>query len=275
MSFWGCIVQPGQSKQVETRAGELLHLSQACIAPEAPTGSSSKVFVEQGTESFVVACLKEGQQEFCALDLFIDSKEAKFSVKGKAAVHLTGYFEADEMDEDLEVEGAESKSAKVKEPLAKGKVVETKPKAEPKVETKPKAEPKVEVKPKAEAKVEAKAKVKADAKAKALPKPSLEDEDEEEEEESEEESAEPPAKKAKAEAKPGAKVAAKGKVQVLCCANRRPNRLETSSSITMQNASFERVEHVFSIEAGALANGGIDQSIQIILFLLVTAWYTY
>ena len=29
MSFWGCIVAPGQSKKVETRAGELLHLSQA------------------------------------------------------------------------------------------------------------------------------------------------------------------------------------------------------------------------------------------------------
>ena len=28
MSFWGCIVAPGQSKKVETRAGELLHLSQ-------------------------------------------------------------------------------------------------------------------------------------------------------------------------------------------------------------------------------------------------------
>jgi len=93
-------VSPGQPKKVETRAGELLHLSQACLAPDTPAGASSKVMVEQGGHSYAVACLKEGGQEFCALDLFLDTSEAKLAVKGKATVHLTGYFEADDMDED-------------------------------------------------------------------------------------------------------------------------------------------------------------------------------
>merc|ERR1719215_1018427 len=102
MSFWGCVVAPGQPKKVETRTGELLHLSQACLAPDTPSGASSKILVEQGGTSYAVACLKEGAQEFCALDLFLDTSEAKVAVKGKATVHLTGYFEADDMDVDGE-----------------------------------------------------------------------------------------------------------------------------------------------------------------------------
>eukprot|EP00421_Protoceratium_reticulatum_P023543 CAMPEP_0168381296 /NCGR_PEP_ID=MMETSP0228-20121227/12804_1 /TAXON_ID=133427 /ORGANISM="Protoceratium reticulatum, Strain CCCM 535 (=CCMP 1889)" /LENGTH=51 /DNA_ID=CAMNT_0008394391 /DNA_START=73 /DNA_END=225 /DNA_ORIENTATION=+ len=51
MSFWGCVVAPGQPKKVETRAGELLHVSQACLEPEAPKGSTAKVLVEQGGQS--------------------------------------------------------------------------------------------------------------------------------------------------------------------------------------------------------------------------------
>ncbi|CAK0856922.1 unnamed protein product [Prorocentrum cordatum] len=82
MSFWGCIVAPGEPKKVETRAGELLHLSQACLDPATPAGASAKVLVEQGGQSYAVACLREGAQEFCALDLFLDSTEAKLAVKG-------------------------------------------------------------------------------------------------------------------------------------------------------------------------------------------------
>ncbi|CAE8654915.1 unnamed protein product, partial [Polarella glacialis] len=91
---------------VETRAGELLHLSQACLAPDTPKGASAKVMVQQGGQSYAVACLREGGQEFCALDLFLDTSEAKLEVTGKATVHLTGYFEADDMDEDGEEEVA-------------------------------------------------------------------------------------------------------------------------------------------------------------------------
>eukprot|EP00409_Alexandrium_fundyense_P003199 CAMPEP_0185904378 /NCGR_PEP_ID=MMETSP0196C-20130402/3687_1 /TAXON_ID=2932 /ORGANISM="Alexandrium fundyense, Strain CCMP1719" /LENGTH=58 /DNA_ID=CAMNT_0028623675 /DNA_START=96 /DNA_END=269 /DNA_ORIENTATION=- len=47
MSFWGCIIAPGQPTKVETRAGELLHLSQVCLAPDTPAGAAAKVLVEQ------------------------------------------------------------------------------------------------------------------------------------------------------------------------------------------------------------------------------------
>mmetsp|Transcript_64183 Transcript_64183/g.142744 ORF Transcript_64183/g.142744 Transcript_64183/m.142744 type:complete len:164 (+) Transcript_64183:85-576(+) len=156
MSFWGCIVAPGENKKVETRAGELLHLSQACLAPDTPSGASSKVLVEQGGQTYAVACLKEGGQEFCALDLFLDAKEAKLAVKGKATVHLTGYFEADDLDEE-------------DAPMAKPG------KAEPTAKASPKASPKAEA---------AAAKPKASPKAQAAPE---EDEDDMEEEEEEEE----------------------------------------------------------------------------------------
>jgi len=149
MSFWGCIVKPGQAQGVETRAGELLHLSQACLAPDTPAGASSKVMVEQGGKSYAVACLKEGSQEFCALDLFLNASEAKVAVKGKATVHLTGYFEAD--DEEMDEKPAPALEKKAS----------------------PKASP---VAAKASPKVAAKASPKAAAKA----APEEEDEDDEE-----------------------------------------------------------------------------------------------
>jgi len=143
MSFWGCIVAPGQAQKIESKAGETLHLSQACLAPDAAPGTSAKVLVEQGGTSFAVACLREGGQEFCALDLFLDAKEAKFFVKGKATVHLTGYFEVEDMDEEMEEDAA--------------------PKAAAKKEAKP-AEPKAKAEPKAEGKAKAKAAAKKDDK---------------------------------------------------------------------------------------------------------------
>ena len=35
-------------------------------------------------KTFAIACLKEGSTDMCALDLFLDSSDASFSVKGKA-----------------------------------------------------------------------------------------------------------------------------------------------------------------------------------------------
>ncbi|CAE8742594.1 unnamed protein product, partial [Polarella glacialis] len=135
MSFWGCVVAGGESKKVETKAGQLLHLSQACLAPDTPAGASAQVLVEQSGQSYAIACLREGGQEFCALDLFVDSSEAKLSVTGKASVHLTGYFEADDMDEDGEEEAPEAKAAaKTSSPKAEAK---SSPKASPKAAAPP------------------------------------------------------------------------------------------------------------------------------------------
>mmetsp|Transcript_105697 Transcript_105697/g.256765 ORF Transcript_105697/g.256765 Transcript_105697/m.256765 type:complete len:186 (-) Transcript_105697:270-827(-) len=151
MSFWGCIVAPGQPTKIENRAGELLHLSQACLAPDTPSGSAAKVLVEQGGQSYAIACLREGGQEFCALDLFLDSSEAKLAVKGKATVHLTGYFEAEDMDEEME---EESKAKSAAKPVEKTPAAKAEGKASPKIEAKS---------AKGEAKAEA-AKAKAKAK---------------------------------------------------------------------------------------------------------------
>merc|ERR1712187_233768 len=125
-------------KNVETKTGELLHLSQACLAPDTVAGASAKVLVEQEGQSYAVACLREGGQEFCALDLFLNSSDIKFAVKGKATVHLTGYFECDVMDDDddeMEVDEAATKG------VAKAASKKTETTAEPKVEQKKEAKP--------------------------------------------------------------------------------------------------------------------------------------
>eukprot|EP00439_Symbiodinium_sp_Y106_P084328 s465_g25.t1 len=236
--FWGCIVAPGETKKVETKAGELLHLSQACLAPDTPSGASSKVLVEQTGQTYAVACLKEGGQEFCALDLFLDAKEAKIAVKGKATVHLTGYFEADELDEDDLPPAAPQGSPKAKaEPKSSPKAApKSSPKAAPKASPKEAAKAKAasmedddddllegeegeEEEPKESDKVvkpAAKASPKAEPKKaspKAEPKATPEDDEDDDMEEEEEEGAEddPVVKpQGKAEAKGKAKAAPMG-----------------------------------------------------------------
>merc|ERR1712150_357824 len=76
--------------------------SQACIDPEAKKGTNAKVMINQNEKRYAIASLKEGEQEFCALDLFVESGNTTLSVKGNASVHLTGYFEPDDMDVDEE-----------------------------------------------------------------------------------------------------------------------------------------------------------------------------
>merc|ERR1712039_1128920 len=95
---------------------------------------------EQKGQQFAIAWLTEGKTEFCALDLFLEAGEAELSVKGKATVHLTGYFEADDDMDDEPV----TKTGDAKEALkAKGSEVKTSPKVQaaetkssPKVATK-------------------------------------------------------------------------------------------------------------------------------------------
>merc|ERR1712217_269611 len=95
-------ISAGQTKTVESKAGHLLHLSQACLAPNTDKGAGGTVLVEQNNQKFAIASLREGKTEFCPLDLFVDAASAKLSVTGKATVHLTGYYEADDLDDDME-----------------------------------------------------------------------------------------------------------------------------------------------------------------------------
>lgn len=93
MMFWGGIVEPGEEHRISFPAGELLRVSQACIAPDALEGSRARLMLEREGLTYSLARLKEGSAPLCALDLFLDMSRVNFIVKGKAAVHLTGYFE--------------------------------------------------------------------------------------------------------------------------------------------------------------------------------------
>merc|ERR1712190_594522 len=91
-----------------------------------------------GGETYAIACLREGGKEFCALDLFINSIDTKFAVKGKATVHLTGYFEADEGEEDVddmedhaEVDGTSKAASKKTETTAMAAKTKSTPKSKP------------------------------------------------------------------------------------------------------------------------------------------------
>merc|ERR1712217_998500 len=98
-------ISAGQTKTVESKAGHLLHLSQACLAPNTDKGAGGTVLVEQNNQKFAIASLHEGKTEFCPLDLFVEADSAKFSVTGKATIHLTGYYEAEDVDDDMEEDG--------------------------------------------------------------------------------------------------------------------------------------------------------------------------
>mmetsp|Transcript_48696 Transcript_48696/g.138209 ORF Transcript_48696/g.138209 Transcript_48696/m.138209 type:complete len:243 (+) Transcript_48696:101-829(+) len=206
MSFWGAKVAPGEVAKVAVPAGEVLHLSQACLDPGAAPGSSSRVVVEQKGSSFAVAILKVGGQECCALDLFIDLSEATLKNVGKATVHLTGYFESEDMDDDGDEAPAKASPKVVAKSSPKAEVkaspkaaLKTTPKADTKkVEEEDDDEDEDEEEEEEEegeepAKPAAKAAAKEKAKAKAAPAKAAadddDDEDEEEEEESEEETA--------------------------------------------------------------------------------------
>merc|ERR1711879_217828 len=155
--------------------GEVLHLSQACLHPDAPAGSTAKVIVEQGGQGYAIASLREGGQEFCALDLFFSQSDVTFKVMGKASVDLTGYFEPDAdgmMDDEDEEEEEKATTA----PLEKSS-----PKASPKAVEAPKSSPKAAAA--ASPKV---ASPKATPPPKTAPEEDEEGEEEEEEEEEEE-----------------------------------------------------------------------------------------
>mmetsp|Transcript_61229 Transcript_61229/g.96583 ORF Transcript_61229/g.96583 Transcript_61229/m.96583 type:complete len:270 (-) Transcript_61229:116-925(-) len=197
MSFWGLVVSAAEPKKVaaiKAKDGELVHLSSACLAPATAEGCSAKLIVTTEGLDYCIANLKEGGQESCSLDLFLDSKATAFSVKGKAVVHLTGYLEAEEdmdMDDDDDMSDA---------PATK---LATKPPSVASPRTSPKAGA-------ASPKVEAKQSPKASPKA---AEPDDDDDEEEEEEEEEEEDAPPPppAKKAKTDSPAKSTPASPGK----------------------------------------------------------------
>jgi len=161
MTFWGCVLKPGQKNKINISESDVLHLSQACL--HQPAGGKNHLQVTAQGATYSIAILEKDKKEHETFDLFFDSADTVFSCKGNSEVHLTGYIEP--TDEGME----DSEEEELVAPRSS-------PKASPKAAS-PKASPK---------------------KSPVAPPSDDDDEEDEEDEEEEEESPEPPpAKKVK------------------------------------------------------------------------------
>mmetsp|Transcript_123472 Transcript_123472/g.320691 ORF Transcript_123472/g.320691 Transcript_123472/m.320691 type:complete len:119 (-) Transcript_123472:28-384(-) len=100
MVFWGAMVSAEGPQQVRPKANNVLHVSNACLDAGAAPGAAATLLVEHGGARYAVASLREGGVQLCPLDLFFGPEGAKMSVKGKAKVYVTGYFEPSSFSEE-------------------------------------------------------------------------------------------------------------------------------------------------------------------------------
>lgn len=195
MAFWGEALKAGQKKKVQAPEGEVLHLSQGCL--HEPKDGKNYIQAEVKGQPYSIACLEKGKQEHISFDLFFSAGETTFVNKGTSEVHLTGYFEPDQLDG----EGSESEDAAPAVPAKKASPLLAKA-ASPKVvaASSPKQSPK-----QLAAAAVAKAAAEEDDDEDEEEEESIggesdeEEMDEDEEEEEEDEPAPPPAKKQKGE----------------------------------------------------------------------------
>lgn len=108
MSFWGCVLKPGQKKPVNIGSSDVLHLSQACLYDPKPGKNYLQVEVEGKT--FNIACLEKDKRDHDGFDLFFEAN-ASFKNNGATEIHLMGNIEPadmnDEGEESEEEEGSE------------------------------------------------------------------------------------------------------------------------------------------------------------------------
>lgn len=131
MAFWGCVLKPGQKTAVKLAESDVLHLSQACLHDPKPGKNVLQVEV-QGT-TYSIACLEKDKRDHDCLDLFFESATS-FTCKGSSEIHLMGYVEPQDMNEDSEEEesppkAVASKSSPKRDPVPSPK---TSPKTSPK-----------------------------------------------------------------------------------------------------------------------------------------------
>jgi len=107
MAFWGCQLKPGDKQEVESKDGEVLHLSQACL--HSPQPGKTVLQVQDGKDIFALAMLAKGKVEYASFDLFFKAGQCTFINKGTSELHLTGYFEpkAEDMEDEEEEEEEE------------------------------------------------------------------------------------------------------------------------------------------------------------------------
>eukprot|EP00922_Rhytidocystis_sp_ex-Travisia-forbesii_P017778 GHVS01026496.1.p1 GENE.GHVS01026496.1~~GHVS01026496.1.p1 ORF type:complete len:375 (+),score=120.10 GHVS01026496.1:122-1246(+) len=110
--FYGAVIKSGQ-EVVPTKAdgGEILHLSQACLASGGNNETCYLMLENEGNKKFAVCGLDGKNHPQAQLDIFLNTNpsKVKLSVKGRGEIHVVGYFEpADEgMPEDGESESEE------------------------------------------------------------------------------------------------------------------------------------------------------------------------
>lgn len=79
-------------------------MSNAALTPQAKGGQSHIIAKVDNTE-YVVGILEKGKTEQVKLDLFFsEDQNVSFHVKGGNEVHLSGYFEANEEEDDEDLD---------------------------------------------------------------------------------------------------------------------------------------------------------------------------
>merc|ERR1711879_345730 len=105
MAFWGCHLQPGKKFMLKANeGGNVLHLSQACL--RRPMEGKNWLMVIDGKSRYAIACLEKGKTEFVSFDLFFLAGQYGFN-RGDSEVHLTGFWDLNDMRDDMEDEEEE------------------------------------------------------------------------------------------------------------------------------------------------------------------------
>lgn len=101
--FWGCTLKKDTVYKYEPAELEqsILHVSNAALGLNSK-GKTAVYAKVQGKE-YILTHLTSGSVEHTTLDLYFrDDQEVTFGVKGEGEVHLSGYFEpSQEEDDDL------------------------------------------------------------------------------------------------------------------------------------------------------------------------------
>jgi len=103
MSFWGIELLPG--KKYEQTCDDNLNVTAAVLAATASHGGRNSVQAEVDGNVFTIANLKIESKEQKSLDLFFEQGETvTFFITGSDPVHLSGYYQPQEMPFDMDDE---------------------------------------------------------------------------------------------------------------------------------------------------------------------------
>jgi len=101
--FWGLIIKAGETREADIPEGGVVTIAQAALTG-SKNGESSQIFalVEDQTK-FLLATLVAGRTDQQQFDLnFFYDQTVKFEVSGSGEIHLTGYLQALDSEENDE-----------------------------------------------------------------------------------------------------------------------------------------------------------------------------